>query len=206
MSAEVTLESERHVYRQGEKKLPGVTQILGLIDDLEGIPRDILDAAARFGRHVHIACHLHSMGRLDECSLDPALVPYVAGYKKFLRDTCAVVCESERLVHHSRLGYAGTLDFTAMWGRNGLANLVDIKSSAVVPRSVGPQTAAYREALIDQSPQRLVSKTRYCLHLKPNGDYRLHALTNYSVDWQIFLSALNIYQWNLSNGSSNVRD
>src|SRR5664280_679352 len=97
-SPALSLDEATHVYRLGRRELPGVTRALQQIDELDGIPRDILAAAARFGKHVHKAIDLLNKGVLDEDALDPNLVPYVAGYKKFLRDTGARVIESERMV------------------------------------------------------------------------------------------------------------
>jgi hypothetical protein len=183
-----------HTYTLGQRKLPSVTQALQAIDELDGIPRDVLEAAARFGRHVHLACHLFNQGTLDEDALDAPLVPYVSAYKKFLADTGAQVVESERRVCHRNIGYAGTLDLAAVWGKSALPAVIDIKSSALVPRSVGPQTAGYREAYLSDSPAHKLSRTRYCLHLKGDGTYRLHAYTD-ARDWNIFLSCLNIHNW-----------
>ena len=167
-----------------------MTRIIDPLSQLEGIPPDILAAAARFGSHVHLACHLANMGTLDELRLDLALVPYVQGWRKFLADTGAIVVDSERRVWHPRHKYAGQLDAIIEWhaGRH----LVDIKSSARVPRSVGAQTAGYREAYVAEGGH--LNRTRYCVHLLGNGDYRLHRLTNPS-DFVVFLSALNICKW-----------
>lgn len=190
----ITLDEATHTYHVGGRKIPGVTRALEQIDELDGIPRDVLEAAGRFGRHVHLACHLFNQGVLDEEALDAPLVPYLKGYKTFLKDTGAVVLESERKVYHPTLKYAGTLDLTAIWGKSPLAALVDIKSSVLIPRSVGPQTAGYREAYLSENPKHRLSKTRYCLHLRPDGNYRLRAYSD-ARDLNIFISCLNLYNW-----------
>jgi hypothetical protein len=53
---------------------------------------------------------------------------------------------------------------------------------------VGPQTAAYAEALGEPRIKRRV------VQLRRDGTYRTERLTD-RADWNLFLSALNIYQW-----------
>jgi hypothetical protein len=195
---EVALDETTHTYRVGGRVIPGVTRALEQIDELDGIPRDLLEAAARFGRHVHKAVHLFNQGTLDEEALDAPLVPYLTAYRKFLADTGARVIESERLVHHRKIGYAGMLDLTAIWGALPYPAVVDVKSSATIPRSVAPQTAGYREAYLSESPLHKLSSRRYCLQLKGNGEYRLKHYDD-PKDWAIFLSCLNLHNWRAKN-------
>jgi hypothetical protein len=185
-------DAERHEYRLGTRVLPGVTSVVQQLDELDGIPRDILEAAARFGRHVHKAVELWSRGVLDEAKLDPALVPYLNGWKEFCRHTGAVVIASEQRVWHQKLRYAGTLDSIVRIGRR--RHLVDVKSSDKVPRSVGPQTAGYARAYIQDAGQSALDKVRMCVHLRPDGEYRLHKYQDAS-DWNVFLSCLNIHNF-----------
>lgn len=190
MLAELTFDAEAHVYRVGGVRWPSVTQVLDPLNELDGVPRHLIEAAGRFGNHVHQACHLWDLGQLDEEALDPELEPYLRGWKKFLKDTGAEVIESERQVIHRRLKYCGTLDKTIKLAAKH--HLVDIKSGALVPRTVGPQTAAYREAYLHD--ELSLSPVRYCVHLRPDGDYRRHTLKD-PADLNIFVSALNIHYW-----------
>jgi hypothetical protein len=126
-----------------------VTEVLDPLLELDGIPRALLKAAAAFGTHVHMACDLFDRGVLDEPALDPHLSPYLAAWKLFLRDVGAEVLATEMRVAHPKLRYAGTLDKIVRWTRRGKSTLaqIDLKSGEV-PRTVGPQTAAYNEAAI----------------------------------------------------------
>lgn len=182
---EIQFDPERHEYRVGGARWPSVTQVLDPLLELDGIPRHLLEAAARFGTHVHQACHLLNQGVLDESSLDDALRPYVDAWKKFLADAKATVVASELRVAHLQLRYAGTLDAIVMW--RGRRCLIDIKTSTQIPRTVGPQTAAYAQAL----GKKLY---RYCVQLKADATYRTVPLRD-PADWSIFLSALNIHHW-----------
>lgn len=191
----LTFDAEFHEYRVGGERWPSVTDVLDPLLELDGIPKATLAAAASFGRHVHQACHLFNVGQLDEAALDPHLMPYLAGWKQFLFDTGAVVVASERRVMHPKLKYAGTLDVILAWKRKHF--LIDYKATAAVPRTAGPQTAAYREACAHEGKN--IAPLRYCMHLRGDGTYRLVPL-NDSRDWSYFLSALNIFRWRNPNG------
>jgi hypothetical protein len=185
-------DAEQHAYTLDGRSVPGVTQILGLLEDFEGVPWHLLEAARKFGQHVHAACALMVRDELDWGALDSALVPYVEAAKRFIEESGVVVRASELRVAHPALRYAGTLDL--LGELRGLC-LFDFKSG-VFPRSVGPQTAAYAAAYQQETGIRVAR--RYCVQLNPalpNG-YKVHALTN-SADWNIFLSCLNI--WNFKN-------
>jgi len=175
-----------HTYRLGGVRLPSVTQVLDPLQELDGIPRHILEAAAAFGTNVHAACHLWNQGVLDEEQLDPALLPYLTAWRKFLDDVTGVVVGSEVRVVNRQLRYAGTLD--SLVRIKGVHELVDIKATAAIPRTVGPQTAAYAHALGEPRIKRRV------VQLRGDGTYRTERLTD-SSDWNLFLSALNVHNW-----------
>jgi hypothetical protein len=185
----IEFDQEQHRYTVAGELWPSVTQVLDPLLELDGIPKAVLKAAAHFGTHVHLACDLFDKGVLDEPALDPHLAPYLAAWKIFLRDTGAKVSASEVRVGHPKLKYAGTLDKDLAWIKRGRSRRVqlDIKSGEV-PRTVGPQTAAYAEA----HPFKF--DERYVLALKPDATYRLTKLAD-PTDWSIFLSALNLHRW-----------
>ena len=189
LAADLQFDAETHRYTVGSERLPSVTEVLDPLLELDGIPKHVLKAAAEFGTHVHMATDLFDKGVLDEPALDPHLAPYLAAWKIFLRDTRAVVDASEVRVVHAKLRYAGTFDKAVHWKKRGVLRtaLIDIKSGEV-PRTVGPQTAAYAEA----HPFKFAE--RYCLQLRGDATYRLTRLTD-PTDWSIFLSALNLHRW-----------
>ena len=146
---------------------------------------DLLDRARRFGSHVHLATDLFDKGELDLDSLDANLLPYLNAYKTFLSETGFVVTHSEQRVYNARYKYAGTLDKRGTW--KNTTWVLDLKSGAV-PRSVGPQVAAYQMACEEKPRKRL------CLQLMRNR-YKLHRCED-PADWPIFLSCRNIHQFN----------
>lgn len=185
--AGLTFEADGHVYRFKGVVVPSVTQVLDQLQYLQGIPWDVLQAAAEFGTHVHQACHLFNQNDLDESSLDPALVPYLNQYKRFLSDTGFIVIGSEILIYNEIARYAGQLDFTGNF--RGTTWVVDIKSG-VVPSTVGAQVAAYQAAL----PVAARPKRRACLQLMVD-DYKFIEQKDVS-DISLFISALNCYRHN----------
>jgi hypothetical protein len=182
-----------HSYKLDGRPVPGVTSVLDPLQKLDDIPPDVLAAAAEFGQHVHQACHLHNLDDLDWQSLDPRLALYVEGYRNFLADTGFQVIHSEKRVASKRCQYAGTLDLFGLLQRR--PSMIDIKSTAALPRIVGPQTAAYSEALTETTGEK--AARRYCLHLGPHLGARAYKLVEQKnpQDFTVFVSALNIYRW-----------
>jgi hypothetical protein len=196
LAADIHFDAAEHRYTVAGVRWPSVTEVLDPLLELDGIPRAALKAAAEFGTHVHMATDLYDKGTLDEPALDPHLAPYLAAWKLFLRDTGSTVLASELRVGHSKLRYAGTLDKiirTQSRGRNrGL--VLDIKSGQV-PRTVGPQAAAYLEAAESLALDDVYGFTgRAVLQLRGDATYRFNLLAD-PTDWSIFLSALNLHRW-----------
>lgn len=191
---------DRHEYFLDDDRLPSVTEVLDPLAELDGIPHDVLAAAAAFGSNVHAACHLFNQGRLDESALDPALRPYLKGWKQYLHDASVTVIASEIRCHHPRARYAGTADAVvrpATRQRFGPKQaVVDIKSSLMIPRTVDLQLAAYRAALLDGPYPFDTAMDRYCVHLLGDGRYSLVRCLN-AGDFNVFLSALNLHRWRM---------
>lgn len=186
----LTFDEESHVYRMRGRPVVSVSRVLEPLQEFDGVPLPILRAAAQFGRHVHKAVDLWNAKRLDIDALDPALRPYLDGWIAFMQDTASTIVESERAVFHPKLRYAGRLDTILSW--DGAHKLVDVKTSAAVPRTVGYQTAAYSAAYMSEGHK--LHRDRYCVHLTGNGRYRLHKYNDPS-DMHMFQSALNLYPY-----------
>ena len=182
-----------HTYTLKGRKLPSVTEVIAPLQDFSAVPPAVLEAACTFGRHVHQACDLYNRDELDWPSLDAALVPYVRGWASFLDESGAVVVASECRVYDDQLGYAGSPDVVLAWGKRTV--LPDLKATAIVPRTVGIQTAAYAKAYA--RTHRVREPERYCIHLTEKG-YRSHKRTD-PADWSLFLSCLNVWRFNNAN-------
>lgn len=179
-----------HEYRVNGRVLPSVTTVLGILQDFGAVPADVLARAAEFGSHVHQAVDLDNQGVLDEDALDPALRPYVTDWRQFLIDTDGRVVGSELRMADPALGFAGTAD--AVIKIKGKPVLVDVKTG-LVPRTVGPQTAAYAHLFNLLAPLTMRVKRRLCVQLTGEG-YRMTECKN-PADWSVFMSCLNILRF-----------
>lgn len=179
-----------HTYTLNGRRVPSVTEVLEPYSGLEWVRPELVQAAADFGHNVHVACDLYDADELDHEALDPALTPYVDAWDRFQRDTGAVAIESELAVYSRTLRYAGTLDRIMALGRKERVQ-IDIKTSTGVPRTVGAQTAAYENCYREMFGRKL--QGRYCCHLKPDGTYKLHPLTD-ATDFAKFQSCLTLWR------------
>lgn len=182
----LTFDEATHTYRYNGVVVPGVTTILSPLTDFSRVPPYVLRAAADFGTAVHLACELDDLGDLDEGALDPALVPYLAAWRKFSADHDVQWDLIEHQVHHKTMNYAGTLDRLGLV--DGLTTVLDIKSSAQLYPSVGPQLAAYQQASDRATVQRMA------VQLKGDGTYVAKTYTD-PTDWPVFASLLTLRTW-----------
>ncbi len=82
---ELRFDEEKHQYFLGKKRIPGVSEILqkvGLSKDWTGID----PFYAERGKAVHLAIQYFLEHRLDESSLDPVILPYFEGFKKYYNE------------------------------------------------------------------------------------------------------------------------
>ncbi len=173
-----------HRYTLDGRVLPSVTQILRGLDDFSKVPARVLEQARDRGQRVHAACNLDVLGILDENTVDDEVAPYLAQFRRFLRESGFTPTLTECRVYDDKLWYAGTLDlFGDLPGCIDVQ--IDIKSGAI-PRSVGPQTAAYANGLYKRAG--LMTRRRYTLKLEA-GKYSLIPLDS-TDDFGAFCRAL----------------
>jgi hypothetical protein len=184
-----------HTYELNGRAVPSVTQVLEPLEMFDGIPSHVLEAARERGQFVHEAMALLVRDALDWSSLDVSLVPYIEGGKRFLEESGAVVIASEMRVACPKIRCAGTFDLLAYL--RDAECLIEFKATAALPRTVGPQTAAYERLYAAMHAGK--PRKRYCVQLKP-GDYRVHPLTD-PADWSVFQSCLNIHYWRNKNAA-----
>lgn len=187
----LVFDATAHRYRVGEHELPGVTRILQDAGLADFSAPWFTEAARERGTMVHAAIALDNEGALDEASLDPALVGYVAGWRRYLTESGAVVEHYEQPVCDRQIGYAGTLDAIVQEPGQPRRTLLDIKP-ALYP-SVGPQTAAYARCARDLYPTPVLFQ-RVALILPGDGTYTRAPLTDAS-DEMTFLAAVRIFFW-----------
>lgn len=202
MDATFQFVAETHQYFNAQRVLrPSVTQILqgvGLVD-YSHVRDEVLERKAEIGTAAHAACHYHDEGDLNIASVDPAVLPYVNAWLLFRQEAKFVpeLIEHRGIATVDGMEYGFTLDRLGMF--DGRPWLIEIKCTAGVEISWGPQLAAYELAL---RPTTRMALRRMAVHLKPNGKYSLIEFSD-AKDYQIFKWALGVETWKLAKRRSN---
>lgn len=186
-------DEELHEYKLDGVVLPSVTTLMRPLYDFSSVSEDVMKRAGAFGTAVHMACEMHDQDDLDEATLDPAIVPYLDGWKQFLRLSGAkpVLIETR---YASKMHFAGTID--RLCEIDGKLILVDIKTSATLSSAVGVQLAAYKHLLIEHGNG---VDERAAVQLRADGTYK-YKIYNDQHDWPCFVSLLTIHNWRQKNG------
>lgn len=192
----LTFDATAHRYMLEGRELPSVTTILKSAGVADFSAPWFTDAVLERGRYVHEAIALDAEGALDDETLDPQLVPYVAGWRAFLAESGFEIEYWEYRVSDPLLGYAGTLDGILSRPGNPRRTLIDVKRG-VYP-SAGPQTAAYKRLALALYPAGVVMD-RAVVELPGDGRYRFHKLDNRD-DEAVFLAALRICNFRRTHG------
>lgn len=187
----IALDESTHTYWDGKQKYDSVTDILkylGLSRNYAGIS----SFYAERGKAVHKAVELIDKGTLDESTVTETIRPYVAAYRKFLRESEYKPHRWEIRLGHPLLRFAGTIDKVGYLPKLGLG-IGDIKTTdGTVDPSTEDQLCAY-EVLWNENFPDLPILWRYAIQLKSNGDYAL--ITRWSrtplEDW---LSIMTVYR------------
>jgi hypothetical protein len=154
---EIVFDAGPHTYHVDGKRLPSVTEVLRPIVDLSGIPVQILENARWRGTLAHTVCDLDNRDALGDVEdLDPAALEFLGAWRQWKERTGAVVIHSEFPVASKEYGYAGTIDVVA--DIRSKLTLVDLKATALIPSSVGPQTAAYARAFQETTGQKIKAR------------------------------------------------
>ncbi len=190
----LTLDERTHTYWVGNRKFVSVTTVLqdlGLARNYDGIS----SFYAQRGTAVHKAVELIDKETLDEAVLDPRLQGYVAGYRKFLKESGYRAEYWEKMLYSDGLGFAGTVDKLGMLG--GKFGIIDIKTSTSLDPSVDAQLCAYSVLWTENNPDRPVD-FKYALQLTEGGDYKL--ATKYSAtSIELWLSVMDVYRRKVKN-------
>lgn len=197
--AAVQFDAETHTYMLGANRLPSVTEVIRSViapDEYAGVSAEVLEHAAQRGRAVDRMIELDLSDELDPDSLSPEVLPYWRAWERFPERMAwrSEAPECQKLVVDAQRGYAGTLDIYLRDSRR----LIDVKATALLPKTVGVQTAAYAGAYAAGNSIDPAAITRYCLHVTAAG-CRLVQLATRS-DGADFLAALRVYNWRQHNG------
>lgn len=189
----LTFEAEGHKYFLDGVRIPSVTQVLeGVgLSDFSMVPENILKEARDRGTRVHQICELWDNANLSLIGMDQEDEDYLKQWKKFKlkNDIKSFEANEERIYSPTHL-YGGTPDRLFLKGNQ--FTIFDIKTGVRL-KSHGYQMAAYARIVREKRKFPHSKKIkRVGVYLKPNGfetlEYRDRS------DWNVFLSALNIYK------------
>ncbi|MEF2156429.1 hypothetical protein V3390_09370 [Luteimonas sp. FXH3W] len=189
---DLQFDESTHTYKLNGRVIDSVTTILKPLSEhiYRGVPRPQMEAAAQLGTAVHKMIELDCLGTLDVDGLHERVAPYFPTWQRFIAETGFKVLKTEQRVYSKDYDFAGTLD---LYGEmHGKTVLIDIKCTAAVPATAGPQTAAYKLALEEAGLWWV--EERYVLQLPNPNDYRLAPLKDRG-DIKTFLSCLTIHNW-----------
>jgi len=149
--------------------------------------------AARFGTHTHDFIAFDQRG--IKCKYDPGIEPYIAGYRKFLKNYNLEMQLVEEMFYHKFYGYCITIDWFGFLHiekpKTKVPLLIDWKTSTTVQKSWARQTAAQEEAIKFNLKLTYRKIHRMAVLLKPN-DYE--PIEHKRSELNQFLSILNTYK------------
>lgn len=192
---------ETHTYLVGGRPIPSVTQILqstGLVC-YDHIPEAILEHKAEIGTAAHAACHYFDEGDLDLNSVHSEVLGYLQAWILFREQTGFVprLMEQRGIAILNGMPYGYTLDREGEFQER--ETVFEIKCTAGVEISWGPQMAAYETALRLEDKK---ARRRVAVHLRKDGTY---ALLRYSDVWdyRVFEWALGVETWKRQKGKTD---
>ncbi len=191
---ELTFDSKKHRYFVDGKPVLSVTQYLklaGCIDD-----EWYTEGGRQRGSAAHTAIHYLNENDLDRNSLHSIVVPFVAGYDKFVADTGFVPKLVEHRIYDPIYGVTGTLDVTGTWKLSPGNIIIDYKTGTIEDH-VALQLAAYEAGL----PER---HRRFALQLKPDATYKLSKEYTDRNDIKIFRSMVVEVNWKINHSKINI--
>jgi hypothetical protein len=203
-ASDFIVDYENHKYTVNGQIYPSVTDILSRMYDFSGVPKHYLEEARLRGKAVHKIIELDCFGILDDKNLDPQLLPYLTGWRKFVDDVGFEVAEDihgRKILEYSLFDkfsrFAGTLDLVGYFRKranpiSSIPRLIDIKTPTIISPVCGLQLAAYQSLLATNNVLRV--DHRDILQLTNDGKYHLRTFTDIS-DKHVFMGEVNSYWW-----------
>ena len=187
----------KHRYWDEKGDLPGISRILEPINDIDSIPKDVLENAANRGTKIHKLAEKYDIGIITkEDLLKSEYQSYMEQYLQFLKDTKVEWWAIERKLMHPELRFAGRLDRIGFI--NGKTYLVDIKTASSSQDWWKVQLEAQRIL----ASQIIKIDCVRSLHLNTNGKYKLikYKEEEEAEAREVFLGLLKVCHWGLKHG------
>jgi hypothetical protein len=153
--------------------------------ELSQISPDILEAAGNRGSAVHALCAEYARG--GWLPYNKEFEGYIDSYKKWFDKTVGSVIYVEHTMSDLMLGIIGTLDLYCIL-KDGRYCLIDLKTSAVVLKTYGPQVAAYHHLL--KAPSELDIMCGVLLLRKNGRQAKFVEIQNVAQCFAVFTNAL----------------
>jgi hypothetical protein len=169
------------------KELLSVTQILKIVGLVPDYPQN---GAAHRGTAVHAAIEYHIAGDLDEEALDPAILPYLDGWKLFEAEMSPTIGLVEAVVGVESEGWAGKVDL--IMSIDGKHGVMDIKTGSAAPWH-RLQLSGYARGA--NTPDA----ARWNLYLPGDGKYKLVQHNNTKRDMAAWDAAATLALWKERN-------
>ena len=167
--------------------IPRVTGIIGKFTTPFWHAGLNLKNALEKGQNVHKTIELYANGNLDTENLCPVLQNYLNQFIAFQQATGLKIEETEKIIYHKRLLYAGRLDMIGKIKKRKV--LIEIKTGDW-HRTYDLQIAGYE--LAERSHNRKYNQT-ICLLLTEKG-FKIKEVTR-KDRYDLFLSALKLYNF-----------
>lgn len=202
-----TFNPEGHIYKLDGIIIPSVSQVL---------PYSFYGNDSEYNKErgslVHKMIELYNMKNLDEESLDPVLIPYLQGYKKFVAENGI----PKNIILDIKTGVPQPADPLQLAGyallvREGITDdgkkaewTFEVPLYHPIYRFAGtPDIVNVQYSGIEKDV--IMPFAMHCLYLNSEGDYKLSP--DYSKDYrknrEIFLSFLTCYKWKNERGLEN---
>lgn len=177
-------DAEKHQYFMGKKRIPGVTDILrkvGLSKDFTGIDPFYADR----GKATHLAIQFFLEHRLDESSLDPVILPYFEGFKKYYTEHPMGITRCEVMGSFND-EWAGIIDCVTEH------EIIDWKCSRDHDKVAELQGQAYKIIECQRLRAPLPFKV---IQFPGDGSYEVFDYGNHIQQWN---SVMDLYRWKTS--------
>ena len=201
----LNFEQEGHRYTWKGQPVPSVTAVLrewvktpaGYIHTVSGamVETERFETAGAFGTAIHEGAALILCNDLDWDSLDPALVPPLREFERWMDDYKVQPLHIEEPMYSEKHGVAGTPDILGELQGFRHLSLIDIKSGRV-NATVGPQTGGYEIIFREQHKYRKPILRHELILPRDGSPYKFKSLNN-NLDGAFFLSRL--FQYNFLN-------
>ena len=174
---------DTHTYWLGEKKVPGVNEI---IQDLGISNSDFYtEEHAQRGRDIHKLCDVcDGLG----ANIDHKYSGYRDGWNKFKEDYNFKPKKIELMLYHPILMYAGTIDRVGSMDKKSV--LIDIKSGQ--PQKWHELQLTGYHALLESQKPSILPQLICAVYLRENGTYKM---VEVETDPYLWHSCLRVYNY-----------